>query len=133
MMHRSALLLAATLSALSGGAAAQPIDLSACQFLTAHRPAAGVDHTPGVDVNGKAVAPADLPGSAGAAPPLERFDIPVTVDFARRMGFPVPQGGAAPGVEVGYLTWYANRLYFNGQPIGAPSEAEVYAYCRTVR
>lgn len=132
MTHRSAAFLAALL-ALSGGAAAQPIDLSACRFLTAHRPAAGVEHTPGVDVNGKPVAPADLPGSAGAAPPLERFDIPVTVDFARRMGFPVPQGAAAPGVEVGYLTWYANRLYFNGQPIGAPSEAEVYAYCRTVR
>ncbi|AWJ83083.1 hypothetical protein TSH58p_05810 [Azospirillum sp. TSH58] len=132
MIRRSVLSLAALL-ALSGGAAAQPVDLSACQFLTAHRPAPGVEYTPGVDVNGKAVAPADLPGSAGAAPPLERFDIPVTVDFARRMGFPVPQGAAAPGVEVGYLTWYANRLYFNGQPIGAPSEAEVYAYCRTVR
>ncbi|MFC5355411.1 hypothetical protein [Azospirillum himalayense] len=132
MIRRSVPLLVAFLT-LSNGAAAQPIDLSACRFLTAHRPAPGVEHTPGVDVNGKAVAPADLPGSAGAAPPLERFDIPVTVDFARRMGFPVPQGAAAPGVEVGYLTWYANRLYFNGQPIGAPSETEVYAYCRTVR
>lgn len=131
MIIRPAVLLAALL-AFPGGAVAQ-IDLSACQFLTAHRPAPGVEYSPGVDVTGKPVAPADLPGSAGVAPPPERFDIPVTVDFARRMGFPVPQGGAAPGVEVGYLTWYANRLYFNGQPIGGPGEAELYAYCRTVR
>ncbi len=132
MIQRSAILLAALL-AFPGGAAAQPIDLSACRFLTAHRPAAGVEYTPGVDVTGKPVAPADLPGSAGASPPLERFDLPVTLDFARSMGFPVPQGAAAPGVEIGYLTWYAGRLYFNGQPIGGPSEAELYAYCRTVR
>lgn len=120
---------------MAAGASAQPIDLSACRYLTQHRPAPGVDYTPGVDVKGRPVAPADLPGSAGTAPPLQRFDMPVTLDFIRRMGVRVPAAAAKlPGTgEIGVLTLYENRLYFNGQPLGGPTEAELYAYCRTLR
>lgn len=118
--------------ALPGAAFAQ-IDLSVCQYLPRHRPAPDVEYTPGVDVKGRPVAPADLPGSAGTAVPMERFDIPVTLNFARRMGFAVPSGGLPGGADVGTLTLNGNRLFFNGQPIGGPSEAQLYALCRTVR
>lgn len=121
---------------LAGPAAAQPVDLSVCRSLTAHRPAPDVEYTPGVDVKGRSVAPADLPGSAGTAPAVERFDLPVTIDFLRRSGVRMPSRTAArvPGNgEIGVLTLYANRLYFNGQPLGGPTEAELYAYCRTVK
>ncbi|MBP2312397.1 hypothetical protein [Azospirillum soli] len=130
-MRRAACILIATL-AFPGAALAQ-IDLSVCQYLPRHRPAPDVEYTPGVDVKGRAVAPADLPGSAGAAAPIERFDIPVTLNFARRMGFAVPSGGLPGNAEVGTLTLKGNRLFFNGQPVGGPSEAQLYALCRTAR
>ena len=132
-MRRIAALLVLAPLTISGTAAAQAVDLSVCRYLTAHRPSPDVEYAPGVDVRGKAVAPADLPGAAGPAPPLERFDLPVTIDFLRRSGVKLPAGGVPGTGEIGVLTLYANRLYFNSQPLGGPTEAELYAYCRTVR
>lgn len=105
------------------------IDLSACQTLSRHRPSADVEYKPGVDVKGRPVAPADLPGSAGAMP-IDRFDIPVTLDLAKRMGLRPPPGGLRGDAQVGWLTMDGNRLFFNGQPIGDTAQAELYAYCR---
>lgn len=124
---------AALLVAIAMPVSAQSPDPSVCRYLPRHRPAPDVAYQPGVDVRGRPVAPADLPGSAGATP--QRFEIPVTLDFARRMGFRVPTGGVPlPGTtEVGRLTLDGDRLSFNGQPVGGTSEAELYAYCRTVR
>ncbi|WP_255542570.1 hypothetical protein [Azospirillum sp. INR13] len=65
------------------------IDLSLCQRLTRHVPAADVEYRPGVDVNGRPVVPADLPGTAGAQPPVP-IDLPLSVDLARRMGIALP-------------------------------------------
>ncbi|CAO3429860.1 hypothetical protein [Azospirillum doebereinerae] len=104
------------------------VDFSACQTLTRHRPAADVEYKPGVDARGRPVAPADLPGSAPAVP-LDRFDIPVSGDLARVMGLNVP--GRDSNVQVGWLTLDEGRLFFNGQPVGGPAEAELYTYCRS--
>lgn len=117
---------------VAAGASAQTpdgllIDSSTCQYLTRHRPAADVEYTPGVDVHGRAVAPADLPGTGG--PSIDRFDIPVTMGLARRLGYAVPPG-LPRDMEVGRLTLLGDRLYFNGQPIGATRETEIYALCR---
>lgn len=113
-------------------------DPMVCRYLPRHRPAPDVAYQPGVDVKGRPMAPADLPGSAGAAATPQRFEIPVTLDFARRMGLRLPTGGgmagAVPGtMEVGRLVLDGDRLLFNGQPLGGASEAELYAYCRTAR
>lgn len=113
-------------------------DLTVCRYLPRHRPTPDATYQPGVDVKGRPVAPADLPGSAGATAAPQRFEIPVTLEFARRMGFRVPTGGgmagAVPGnMEVGRLVLDGDRLLFNGQPLGGASEAELYALCRTVR
>ncbi len=132
-MRRIAAFLVLVPLSISDTALAQPVDLSVCQYLTAHRPSPDVEHTPGVDVKGNRVAPADLPGSAGTAPPLDRFDMPVTIDFLRRSGVRLPAAGVPGTGEIGVLTFYANRLYFNGQPLGGPTEAELYAYCRSIR
>lgn len=118
----------------AGPAVAQaPVDLTVCRYLPRHKPAADVAYEPGVDVRGNQVAPADLPGSAGAMP-AERFDIPVTLDFARRMGLAAPGGAALPGTaELGRLTVQGNRLLFNGQPLSGAAESDLIALCRTVR
>ncbi|HEY0832942.1 MAG TPA: hypothetical protein VGE72_03445 [Azospirillum sp.] len=121
--------------ALGGSAAGQGVDLSVCRYLPRHTPAPDVEHRPGADVvNGRPVAPADLPGSAGGmdAAPL-RIEIPVTLDFARRMGLGGASGGLPGGTEVGRLTVIGDRIWFNGQPLGGPGEAQLYALCRSAR
>lgn len=122
----------ALLCGLAAAEASAQSDLAVCQYLTRHRPAPDVEYTPGVDVRGNAVAPADLPGSHSAAP-MESFDIPVTLDFARRMGVAVPSGGLPGRTQVGSLAVRGNRVLFNGQPLGAANEAELVALCRSAR
>ena len=121
----------------TGAALAQTgggIDPTLCRALTRHRPAPDVEYIPGVDVRGNAVAPADLPGSAGARrQPMERFEIPVTLDFARRMGFSggrVGSSGKLPdAAEIGRLVIDGGRTTFNGQPLGDVSESALIAAC----
>ncbi|WP_109117176.1 hypothetical protein [Azospirillum sp. TSO22-1] len=121
------------LSAVPAAAQAPPFDIAVCRYLPRHAPSADVEYKPGLDARGKRVAPADLPGLAGAVP-VDRFEIPVTLDFARRLGFATPGAGALPRTaEVGRLTVQGNRMFFNGQPLNAASEAELVALCRTVR
>lgn len=105
-------------------------DPALCRYLPAHRPAPDVEYTPGVDVRGNPVAPADLPGSAGAMPGLDRFEIPVTAAFARRLGFAVPYG-LPLSTEFGRITIEGDRVLFNGQPVGPSGRSELYAVCRT--
>ena len=120
-----ALLLAA--SAVAFPAAAQSlggdVDPRLCQALSAHhRPAPDVEYIPGVDARGRAVAPADLPGSAGASrQTLDRFEIPITL-------------GKLPGnAEVGRLVIDGNRVTFNGQQVGGSSQAALAAACGRYR
>lgn len=120
---------------LGGAAAAQGVDLSVCQYLPRHVPAADVEHRPGADVvNGRPVAPADLPGSAGGigTAPL-RIEIPVTLDFARRLGIGGTNGGLPGKTEVGRLTVIGDQIWFNGQSLTGPSETQLYALCKSAR
>ncbi len=106
------------------------IDLSLCQRLTRHVPAADVEYRPGVDVRGRPVAPADLPGSAGAQPPIP-IDLPLSVDLARQMGIALPSVPFLPDdVTSVWLSVVGDRLYLNGQPIDPGAEDRLYAYCR---
>ncbi|MDW5534994.1 MULTISPECIES: hypothetical protein [Azospirillum] len=107
------------------------VDLSLCQRLTRHVPAADVEYRSGVDVNGRAVAPADLPGSAGAQPPIP-IDLPLSIDLARRMGVALPSVPYLPNdITAVWLSVVGDRLYLNGQPIDPGAEERLYAYCRT--
>ncbi|WP_434614170.1 hypothetical protein [Azospirillum sp. B2RO_4] len=107
------------------------VDLSLCQRLTRHVPAADVEYRPGMDVHGRAVAPADLPGSAGAQPPIP-IDLPLSVDLARRMGIALPSVPFLPNdVTAVWLTVVGTQLYLNGQPIDPGAEERLYVYCRT--
>ncbi|HYD69594.1 hypothetical protein [Azospirillum sp.] len=120
---------------MGGSAAAQGFDLSVCQYLPRHVPAADVEHRPGADVvNGRPVAPADLPGSSAGlgAEPL-RIEIPVTLDFARRLGIGGTTGGLPGRTEVGRLTVIGEQIWFNGQPLTGASQAQLYALCKAGR
>lgn len=104
---------------------AEGIDPALCRQLPRHQPAPGVAYTPGVDVHGKPVVPADLPGRNTRR---LSFEMPVTLDLAKQLGFAVPSN--APGsMQVGKLTIEDGKVLFNGQPLSGRSEAELATVC----
>ena len=106
------------------------VSSKACAEVVAHVPDPGVAYTPGVDVNGNAVAPADLPDSAS---PIAGDNIPIFLTLDLRKKFRVPDTAKLFKFEavVGLITIQGNQVFFNGQPI-APSEASLLAAaCRS--
>jgi hypothetical protein len=88
--------------------------------------AASAEYQPGVDVNGNAVAPADLP-SASSTPSVDNFPIEIDQRLARR--FNLPPGGDAKAI-LGYVTVRGNQAYFNGQPLNTDQTAALAEACR---
>ncbi len=101
------------------------VSSKACAEVVAHVPDAGVAYTPGVDVNGNAVAPADVPDSASPIT-ADNFPIFLTLDLKKK--FHVPDSAKLFKLEavVGLITIQGNQVFFNGQPI-APGEASLLA------
>jgi hypothetical protein len=101
------------------------VSSKACAEVVAHVPDAGVAYTPGVDVNGNAVAPADLPDS-GSPITAENFPIFLTLDLKKK--FQVPDSAKLFKLQavVGLIAIQGNQVFFNGQPI-APGEASLLA------
>jgi hypothetical protein len=132
------------LALIYGGAAAQEapgdpkvegraaISAEDCVRLTNHVPDADVEYRPGADD----VVPADI----SPVPPIEvprDFSIYIGVDADRRLRFPHAGG---PGhrtppnlyrsyVDVGRVDYLNGQLFFNGQPLTPPEEAQVRYLC----
>jgi hypothetical protein len=125
MRHCLAAILALFL--LTGSAAAQiRVSGTDCRRLVEHKADASVAYTPGVDVNGRAVAPADLPGGAKVQVPDE-FVIPIV--FYLKRGFGAP-GNPTTGVQAGQVTVKGNTAYYNGQSLTDESQEELARLCR---
>lgn len=104
------------------------VDPAACRWVQRHEPAPDVAYTPGVDARGRAVAPADLPGSQSLALP-ETIEIGITVPLAERFG--VPKDALYKGeAYVGTVTVRDGRVLFNGRPVAPAAEGELVALCR---
>ena len=104
------------------------ITVEDCRRLFRHRPAPDVAYTPGVDVSGNPVAPADLPEQRRITPPSE-IVIPLTVDLLRRHGVGstakfAPRGEAAVGVVAYDIA--TGRVSYNGETLSDP-EADAIA------
>jgi len=129
----------------ASSARADSITVSAadCRQLTAHVPDADVAYKPGVDVNGNAVAPADLNGGSSIKIPDE-ITIPIGVDLADRLGRAqakqqgitnpttanrplLPYQGVVP---VGTVTVTGNTVLWNGEPLAPQDEVTLAAACR---
>ena len=127
--------LSVFLGALALGVAAAPavaesvpvrVDRDACAKVVAHVPDADVAYKPGVDVNGRSVAPADLSGS----PQIDSFVVTLELDL-RRFGIRVPGArGLDPELQLGLITVEGNRVYYNGQPLDDPEQLRLAAACR---
>jgi hypothetical protein len=100
-----------------------------CARLVQHFPAPDVAYAPGVDVRGRPVAPADLPGTG-------RIDVPDTITFdvavdLRRYGLPPFSPLFQPNVPLGQVTVERDgRAYFNGQPLQNADSDALARYCR---
>jgi hypothetical protein len=100
-----------------------------CQSLIRYVPDPGVAYQPGVDVHGKPVAPADLPGSS------IRSVLPETVEFDVSF-YPLARakGGRFNQSElyVGTVRYDLNtgEVLFNGVPLTDPEKDEMAQRCR---
>jgi hypothetical protein len=92
----------------------------------------GADYTPGVDVDGRPVAPADLPSST---PPLKLDDFPIeiSVNLEKRFGIPANSSLFHGKAVVGYVTVEDGRAYFNGQPISQSEQDMLAAACQAAK
>jgi hypothetical protein len=105
------------------------VSKAACAQVVEHVPDAGVAYQPGVDVNGKAVAPADLPDSQSAM----NFDsFPIELDLNLRKKFQIPPQAQLFHfkAEFGTLQVQGNQVLFNGKPIAAGEANLLAAACR---
>lgn len=102
-----------------------------CDQLVQHVPDADVPYQPGVDVNGRPVAPADLPGNAQIKIP-ETFEIPITVDLGQRLGIPSDPKRFRAKAQIGTVTYRDGQAYLNGQPLHDPDAAALSRACQKI-
>ncbi len=102
-----------------------------CARLVEHRSAPDVAYKPGVDVRGKKVAPADLPGRSAAIKAPKQVEIAISFN---------PLRGAAGSrfdsseLIVGTVQFdlKTGAATFNGQPLTDPEQAELARKCQRV-
>jgi len=86
----------------------------------------GAAYKPGVDVNGKPVAPADLPAAPARA---TNFPIEVKLDLRKHAGAPEHQGGAI----FAFLNVRDGQAYFNGEPLTEDETGAIIAACKAAK
>ena len=121
--------LFAALAAAPGQAQTVTISAADCAKLATQVPAPDVAYQPGVDMHGRAVAPADLNASPSIRPP-DTISFDVAVDL-RRFGIAQSSPLFQPNVPLGRVSVEPNgRVLYNGQPIGNPETAALGELCR---
>ena len=137
MMRHSIACLAPALFLLAAAPAAAhekatvAITRADCARLVAHVPDPDMAYQPGVDVYGRAVAPADLGGAPRVELP-ETVLIDIEVDLLARFGIPANEVLFDPDAEVGEVVYRDGRFTFNGQPLQDQAQAELAARCQKI-
>ena len=122
---------AVCLGILANAAVAERVRVSRadCQKLVRYVPDPGGAYQPGVDVHGRPVAPADLPGSQMQAvlPKTVEFDVSF-YPLARARGGRFDQSEMYVGTV--HYNLENGELLFNGVPLTDPEKDELAARCR---
>jgi hypothetical protein len=101
-----------------------------CSRLTAHVPSADATYQPGVDVRGRPVVPADLPGTPQIVMP-EDVTIAITVDLQQRFGIPATSSLYKPEAAIGSVVVKPDgRATFNGQPLTNQEQSALAFLCQ---
>lgn len=114
-------------------AASPQVDPRLCQSLVQYTPSADVAYQPGVDVHGKPVTPADLPGNPTIVLP-DKINIPLTMNMAKLLNlnttsFPNSALGAGTEAQLGTITVEGNKVSFNGQPLTSDQQDKLAVLC----
>jgi hypothetical protein len=109
------------------------VDPAFCRALVKHTPDADVAYQPGVDVHGKAVAPADLPGAPQMQLPSQ-IKIPLTLNLAKILNlnvsaYPYNQLGTGTEAQLGTLTVEDGKVLFNDQQISDAEQDRLAVLC----
>lgn len=127
-------LLVAAIPALAqsdGGTATVTVSRDACSALVEHIPAPDVEYEPGVDVDGRAVAPADVDGSRFDYEPPETIAFALIVDLQEFFGPDAPRPMQfADDVPLGVVTVEGGRVFVDGRPVAGDGEAALVQACR---
>lgn len=125
-------LVLVSLPAFSAEATKAGVSLKDCQRLTKHVPSADVAYTPGVDVRGKPVVPAQGPGGGENAFKLpDKITIDFGIDLAGKYGFSGAgdQTSTAKIMTIGY-DLAAGGLTVNGKPLSKDDSRAVKKACQ---
>jgi hypothetical protein len=103
-----------------------------CRAVVQHRPAPGVEYQPGVDVHGKYVAPADLPGSQmpGLVPDRIQFDIKLNPLVGLPAGQTQKYANTALPVAHVEVDMKTGEARLNGQPLNGEQNQALLEACR---
>jgi hypothetical protein len=103
---------------------------SVCNAMAHVNDAPGVAYMPGVDVDGEAVAPADLPGgNAALNKAVASAPIKITVDLQKRFGIPANASVFHGESRIGYVTIQDGKAYLDGQPLNTAEQGLLAAAC----
>ena len=128
------MIAAVALAGATNAAAAQvtvQITEQDCSRLVRHVATADTTYQPGVDVDGKPVAPADLDGGQQVSAP-DTIVFPLTLDLADRLGVP-PAGDAdflARPVIGEVAVTHDGRVLLNGVALTSDEQHELAMKCQ---
>lgn len=107
------------------------VSKSDCDKLVAYRQPPGVEHQPGVDVNGRPVVPADLNGGTQIRLP-DTILVPITVDLGDRFGIPHNSVlfDATAFIGIASVRLSDGKVTFNGQDLSDPETRALAAACQ---
>lgn len=106
------------------------VDPEVCRALLSEaRDVPSADYTPGVDVRGKPVVPAEGPNGAPDHGLPETIVIDLDVNVAQRLGLALG-AGVAPDAKLGSLTVAQGQVLLNGQPLHRRNRADLVRACR---
>lgn len=106
-----------------------------CDALTAHVPSEDITYQPGVDVEGRAVTPADLADNSRlVAPDSYSFDLFVPLDEAVVIdaGDNLERIGKSE-IGVGTVRVEGNQVYYNDQPLQSEEAHALAEACRELQ
>jgi len=129
-----ALAVAAFIAPAAPRAEALTVEISRadCLRLTEHVPAPDVAYKPGVDVQGRPVAPADL-GQSPAVRLPDIIELDIEVDLQDRFGFPANFDQFEADAQIGIVLLQPDgRATFNGQPLQDEAQAELTRRCQEI-
>ena len=109
------------------------VDPALCRALVQYQPDPTVAYQPGVDLHGKPITPADLPGQPQIKMP-DKINIPLTINLAQALNlntstYPYNQLGTGTEATLGTISVEGNNVSFNGQPLSDAQQEKLAVLC----